>query len=178
MKTTDSRDLLRAYAQKRSETAFHELVNRYVALIYSVAIRRVDGNTQLAEDVTQQVFTDLARKAATLPASVMLGGWLHRHAGFVASTAMRGELRRRNRERLAVEMNALNESSEVNWKQLAPVLDEAMDELDTTDRDALVLRFFERREFRAIGAALGVSDDTAQKRVSRALEKLRELLAK
>src|SRR5207249_8707096 len=108
----------------------------------------------------------------------MLGGWLHRHTGFVASTAMRGEQRRRNRERQAAEMNALSEPSEAGWKQLAPGLDEAMDELDAADRDALVLRYFERRELRAVGAALGVSGDTAQKRVSRALDKLREHLSR
>src|SRR5262245_16718817 len=146
MKTTDAQDLLRAYAQDHSEAAFQELVNRYVDLVYSAASRRVNGDMLLAEDVTQQVFTDLARKAGSLPSNVMLGGWLHRHTGFVASTAMRGEQRRRNRERLAVEMNALNEPSEANWKRLAPALDEAMDELDSVDRDALVLRYFERRD--------------------------------
>ena len=178
MKTTDTQQLLQAYARGHSEAAFQELVNRYVDLVYSAAIRRVDGDTQLAEDVTQEVFTHLARKAASLPPNVTLGGWLHRHTGFVASTAMRGEQRRRNRERQAVEMNALNEPSEAEWNQLGPVLDEAMDELDTADRDALVLRYFEQFELRAVGAALGVSDDTAQKRVSRAVEKLRGLLLK
>jgi hypothetical protein len=89
---------------------------------------------------------------------------------------MRGEQRRRDRERLAVEMNALNEPSEAGWRQFAPMLDQAMDEMDEADRDALVLRYFEGRELRAVGAALGVSDDTAQKRVDRALEKLHVLL--
>jgi RNA polymerase sigma factor (sigma-70 family) len=176
VKTTNNHELLRAYAQEHSESAFEELVNRYVALVYSAAIRRVSGDRQLAEDVTQEVFTDLARKAAALPPTVMLGGWLHRHSGYVASTAMRGEQRRRDRERKAVEMNALNDPSEADWRQFAPVLDEAMDEMDAADRDALVLRYFERCELRTVGVALGVSDDTAQKRVSRALEKLRALL--
>ena len=178
MKTTDHHELLRAYAQDHSEAAFQELVQRYVDLVYSAAIRRVSGDRQLAEDVTQEVFTDLARKGAALPSNVMLGGWLHRHTGYVASTAMRGEHRRRDHERQAVEMNALNESSEADWSQFAPVLDEAMDEMDPSDRDALVLRYFERCELREVGTALGVSDDTAQKRVSRALEKLRQQLAR
>src|SRR5262249_756522 len=133
-------------------------------------------NRQLAEDVSQQVFTDLARKADSLPINVMLGGWLHRHTGFVASNFMRVELRRQNRERKALEMNTMNEPSEADWNQLAPVLDEAIDQLDTTDRDALVLRFFEQQDLRAVGAALGITDDAAQKRVSRAVERLRELL--
>lgn len=178
MKTTNHHELLRAYAQDHSESAFQELVNCYVDLVYSAAIRRVSGDRQLAEDVTQEVFTDLARKAAALPPNVTLGGWLLRHTGYVASTAMRGDQRRRDRERQAVEMNALNEPSEAGWRQFAPILDDAMDELDAADRDALVLRYFERCELRAVGAALGVSDDTAQKRVSRALDKLRENLVR
>ncbi len=172
----DTRELLRAYAHEKSEAAFQELVDRYVDLVFSTALRRLGDNRQLAEDVSQQVFTDLARKAASLPKDLMLGGWLHRHTGFVASNIMRSEYRRQNRERKALEMNALNEPSDADWNQLAPVLDEVMDELDSSDRNALVLRYFERRDFRAVGAALGVSDDAAQKRVSRAVEKLRELL--
>jgi RNA polymerase sigma factor (sigma-70 family) len=178
VKTTNHHELLRAYAQDHSESAFQELVQRYIDLVYSAAIRRVSGDRELAEDVTQEVFSDLARKAAALPATVMLGGWLHRHTGYVASTALRGEQRRRAHERQAVEMNALNEPSDADWSQFAPVLDEAMDELDTADREALVMRYFERCELREVGAALGVSDDTAQKRVSRALEKLRQQLAR
>jgi RNA polymerase sigma factor (sigma-70 family) len=178
VKTTDHHELLRAYAQDHSESAFQELVQRYVELVYSAAIRRVSGDRELAEDVAQEVFTDLARKAAALPPTVMLGGWLHRHTGYVAATAMRAEQRRRDHERQAVEMNALNEPSDADWSQFAPVLDEAMDEMDPADRDALVLRYFERCELREVGAALGVSDDTAQKRVSRALEKLRQQLAR
>jgi len=172
----DVQALLQAYARENSEAAFQELVNRYLDLVFSTAIRRVGGNRQLAEDVSQLVFTDLARKAASLPNNVMLGGWLHRHTGFVASNVLRTEQRRRHRERKAMEMNALNEPSEADWNQLALVLDEAMDQLDSSDRDAVVLRYFERRELRAVGTALGISDDAAQKRVSRAVDKLRELL--
>jgi DNA-directed RNA polymerase specialized sigma24 family protein len=97
VKTTKHHELLRAYAQDHSESAFQELVNRYVDLVYSAAIRRVSGERQLAEDVTQEVFADLARKAAALPPTVTLGGWLLRHTGYVASTAMRGDQRRRGR---------------------------------------------------------------------------------
>src|SRR5258706_4765339 len=109
MNTTDTQSLLRAYVRDHSETAFQELVNRYIDLVYSVAIRRVSGDMLLAEDVTQMVFTDLARKAASLPANIMLGGWLHRHSGFVAASAVRTEQRRRTRERIAVEMNAVDQ---------------------------------------------------------------------
>ncbi len=77
--------LLREYRENRSETAFEELVNRYIDLVYSVALRRVSGDVHRAHDVVQSVFTDLARKAQDLPGDVMLGGWLHRHSCFVAS---------------------------------------------------------------------------------------------
>jgi len=177
MNTMDANALLHAYVQEESEAAFQELVNRYIDLVFSTAIRRLGGNRQLAEDVSQQVFTDLARKAGSLPKNLMLGGWLHRHTGFVASNLMRAELRRQTREMKALEMNAINEPSEADWNQLAPVLDEAMDQLDSCDRDALVLRFFEQQDLRAVGAAFGITDDAAQKRVSRAVERLRELLA-
>jgi len=124
----ETHELLRAYAQEHSESAFQELVHRYVDLVYSAAIRCVDGDTQLAEDVTQEVFTNLAGKARSLPRSVMLGGWLHRHTCFVAATVMRTERRRQSRARQAFEMNALDDHSEANLAQVAPILDEVATE--------------------------------------------------
>ena len=64
-----------------------------------------------------------------------------------------------------------------DWDQLRPILDEAMAELSEPDYDALVLRFFKNQDLRLVGLALGVSDDAAQKRVSRALDKLRAALS-
>jgi RNA polymerase sigma factor (sigma-70 family) len=173
---TDAPSLLRQYVEHGSESAFRELVTRYIDFVHSVALRRVDGDSQLAQDVAQTVFTDLARKASTFPGDVMLGGWLHRHTCFVSSSAIRQERRRHARERNAVEMNALQAPGDAEWQQIAPILDEAIDELGTDDRQAILLRFFEGCDLRTVGAALGASDDTAQKRVSRAVDKLRELL--
>ena len=174
--TSDSHRLLDDFVKNGSEAAFRELVVRYTNLVYSVAVRVVDGDAQLAQDVTQTVFIDLARLARKLPAEVMLGGWLHRHTCFVAATVLRGERRRQSRERRAVEMNALDDYSETNLAQVAPVLDEAIDRLGTEDRTAILLRFFEQSDFRSVGKFLGVSEDTARMRVARALEKLRLLL--
>src|SRR5678815_2056765 len=106
---TDGRQLIADYVDSGSETAFRELAARYVDLVYSAAIRLVNGDAHLAQDVTQTVFTDLARMARTLSRDVMLGGWLHRHTCFVASKVMRSERRRRERERQAVQMNALDD---------------------------------------------------------------------
>jgi len=175
---TDTGQLLRDYAERGSEEAFRELVTRYIDLVYSVALRRLGGNTHLAEDIVQTVFTDLARKARSLRGEPMLGGWLHRHTCFVSSTFMRGERRRQERERQAIDMNMLLHSVDSPWDEIAPVLDEAVDELDEADRRAVLLRFFEQRDLRAVGAALGTNEDAAQKRVGRAVEKLRGLLAK
>jgi RNA polymerase sigma factor (sigma-70 family) len=178
MNMSDTQELLNRYVRDHSESSFESLVGGYVDLVYSVAFRRVGGDTLLAQDVTQLVFTDLARKAAALGNHVMLGGWLHRHTGFVAASLLRGEQRRRTRERQAAEMNALNESSSSDWQEVAPILDEAIDQLDTADRDAVILRYFERCDYRSVGAALGATEDAAQKRVNRALEKLRAFLVK
>src|SRR5215472_13594674 len=105
MSMRDSRTLLAEYVGEGSETAFRGLVDSYVGLVYSTALRLVDGDTHRAKDVTQTVFTDLAHKARSLPKSVMLGGWLHRNTCFVASKLLRGERRRLFRERQAAEMN-------------------------------------------------------------------------
>ena len=169
--------LLRDYAESGDEAAFRELVGRYIDLVYSTAVRRVGGDADLARDVAQVVFTDLAHKAKSLRDVELLGGWLHRHTGFVASTIVRGERRRQAREQETAAMNALQDSPDSLWQQMAPLLDETIDGLEAPDRQAIMLRFFERRDFRSVGAALGISDDAAQKRVTRAVEKLRELLA-
>ncbi len=173
---TDTNQLLHQYAHHGSEPAFRELVNNYLDLVYSTALRRASGNAAQAEDITQTVFTDLSRKACSLPDKIMLGGWLHRHTCFVASTHLRSELRRQNREREAMQMNTLHSPPDDTWAQLGPVLDEAIDQLEAADREAILLRYFEHRDLRAVGVALGIGEDAAQKRVSRAVDKLRELV--
>jgi RNA polymerase sigma factor (sigma-70 family) len=172
----DSQQLLAEYVKTGSEPAFHELVARYVGLVYSAAVRLVDGDTHLAEDITQMVFADLARMARSLSRETMLGGWLHRHTCFVAAKAMRRERRRQSRERQAVEMNALQDHSEANLKAVVPVLDEVINQLGTADRSAILLRFFEQQSFRSVGLTLHCHEDAARKRVTRALEKLHVLL--
>jgi RNA polymerase sigma factor (sigma-70 family) len=176
LKMTDSRTLLAEYVKDGSEPAFRELVRRYLDLVYSAAARLVQDERHLAEDVAQTVFADLARLARSLPRDVMLGGWLHRHTCFVSATLLRGERRRRARERQAVEMNAIANQPEPNLALIAPVLDEAINQLGTADRKAILLRFFEQRDFCSVGEALGSNEDAARMRVNRALEKLHSLL--
>lgn len=175
----DDPALLLAYVEHGSERAFAELVRRHLPHVHAGALRRVNGDRALAADVAQTVFADFARKAPGLTHLTVPGGWLHRHAGFVAGKLIDRERRRRRREQEAAAMNTLTEpDTDPAWAATAPLLDAALDTLPRADRDAIVLRFFEHRDFHSVGTALGISDDTAQKRVSRALEKLRAVLTK
>jgi len=168
--------LLLEYANGGSERAFRDLVSSYVNFVFSIALRMVGGDRPLAEDVTQAVFTDLARKARSLPKDVQLGGWLHRHTCFVARKSLRRERRRIAREKLAIELHSIQDYTEENLAQLALVLDELINDLGEEDRNSIVLRFFEELDFRSIGETLGCSEDAARMRVSRAVDKMAVLL--
>ncbi len=172
----DSQPLLAEYATTGSEAAFREIVSRYVDFVYSTAWRLVNGNSQLAEDVTQMVFISLAKNARALSSHVLLGGWLHQRTFHLATKAARSERRRQIREREAAAMNKLHDDSHDPWREVAPVLDEAITQLAPADRTAILLRFFERRDFRSVADALGGHEDAARMRVNRALQKLHTLL--
>jgi uncharacterized protein (TIGR03435 family) len=175
--TNDDMRLVREYASRQSESAFAALVSRHTNLVYSAALRQT-RDPQLAEEVTQVVFIILARKAASLGAKTILTGWLYRTAGYVSGSALKRELRRQHREQEAFMQSELDAQAGSTWKQLSPLLDEAMLRLGQTDRDALVLRFFEGRSLNEVGSALGASEEAAKKRVNRALEKMRNFFAK
>ncbi len=172
----DDQELLRRYAAENSEAAFSELIARYVNLVYSTALRRVDGDVHLAQDVSQLVFTALARKARFLSNNVVLAGWLHSATRYAAAQMMRTNRRRQRREEEAVAMNLLEPGNPTDWQALKPLLDAALDKLNQTDRDVLLLRFFEQRSFAEVGHSLGSNEDAARKRVNRALDKLRATL--
>lgn len=172
-------DLLREFAATQSEPAFAELVARHLPLVHSAALRRVNGDAHLAQEIAQAVFLILARKAGGIGEKAVLTGWLWRTTQFVAADALRQNARRREREHQAYLESAMSQTeTDEAWQQLAPVLDDAMNALRTADRDAVLLRYFENKPLAEVGAALGVSEDAARVRVNRALEKLRALLAK
>jgi RNA polymerase sigma factor (sigma-70 family) len=180
-------ELLREYVRGNSETAFETLVARHVNLVYSVALRKT-GNAHAAEEITQAVFIILAKKARGLSPRTILAGWLCETARLTAANFLRGEIRRQRREQEAYMQSVLNESEsdalsrrnpmEADWPQIAPLLDDAMAKLGEKDRNAVVLRFFENKNLRDVGTALGASEDAAKMRVTRAVEKLRKFFTK
>ena len=172
----DDLQLLREYAEHRTEQAFTDLVDRHIDFVYSTALRLV-RESELAEDVTQMVFIRLARKAGSLRDGTILTGWLYRTTLFIAQTALRKDWRRRKRESLAMQFSELDRDCESVWKEVAPLLEEAMGRLSQPDQEAVLLRFFAGKSLREVGDALGISDDTAQKRVGRALERMRDYLS-
>src|SRR4051794_13878605 len=170
----DDEQLLRRYAADHDQDAFAELVRRYVNFVYSCAWRQV-RDPQLAEDVAQIVFANLARKAGRISARPVLAGWLHRDIRYTVLELLRKERRRQARELESIAMDT--PQNDPDWEKIRPLLDEALSQLSGIDRDALLLRFFEERSFKEVGEAIGAGEDSARKRVSRALEKLRALLA-
>lgn len=169
-------ELLRAYVDHGSESAFGELVSRHLNLVYATALRKL-ANASLAEEVAQTVFILLAKKAHTLSPKVILAGWLHHTTVFASNAAIRSQQRREHREHQFMASGP-NEENEPLWKEIAPQLETALTSLRDADRCALLLYYFEQKSFRDVGLVLGISEDAAQKRVERALPKLRVLLSK
>ncbi|MGA2854993.1 MAG: sigma-70 family RNA polymerase sigma factor [Verrucomicrobiota bacterium] len=177
MPESDDHRLLAEFVRDRSETAFTELVRRYAGLVHSTAFRFC-GNPHHAEEITQAVFVILARKAETLSPRVVVSGWLYQTARLTAANFVKGEMRRRRREQEAVMQSNLLETGSTDWGKIAPLLDDAMGALGETDRNAVLLRYFENRTSSEIGVALRMNEETARKRVNRALEKLRHIFVK
>ena len=174
---SDDMTLVREFATNQSETAFAALVERHIALVHSAALRQV-GDAHLAEEITQAVFIILARKAASLGPKTILSAWLYRTTRYAAADALRARRRRQAREQEAHMQSILNPPDTDAWAQLVPLLDAALAELGETDRTALVLRFFENKTAREIAGALRMEEAAAQKRVARALDKLRAIFVK
>ena len=171
----DDWQLLRSYGCDDAEDAFTEIVRRRVNLVYSAALRQVH-EAEFAKDVTQVVFANLASRAKSLKAKGTLAGWLYRDAFFTSREMLRRERRRVAHEQEAVAMQD-GESSR-DWARIKPRLDVLLSQLGQSDRDALLLRYFEQSSLKEVGSSLGMEEDAARKRVSRALERLRMLFAR
>lgn len=176
----DDHVLLSRFVDEGANEAFTALVQRHLNLVYFAALRQTGGDAALAEDIAQGVFADLARKAATLRGRPALAGWLYTSTRYAAANALRTERRRRAREQEAYVMQEVmrNEETATDWDRLRPVIDDALHGLNETDREAVLLRFFEGRAFAEIGSALRLTEEAARKRVDRALDKMAAMLAR
>ena len=172
---TDDMELVREYARHNSEEAFASLVSQHINLVFSVALRQL-RDRGLAEEVTQATFIILARKARSLNSKTIVSAWLCRTAQYAAADALKAQRRRLRREQELHMESVINESESESrpWAEIGPMLDGAMAQLGEKDHSAIVLRYFEGKDLKAVGAALGVSENAAKTRVSRATEKLRK----
>ena len=175
MNDNDDMTLLRAWARERSETAFRAVVERYAGLVFGVALRRT-GERPLAEEAVQNVFIDLARKAAVIvELQRPLAAWLHRCAVYESATLLRSEIR--HREKMKRFSNTPDDEPAPDpWQEVRPLLDAAINALSEPDRRVLLLHWFERRTFADIAEKTGSSAAAAQRRGLRALDKLAALL--
>jgi len=177
---TDDAESLSRYAADQAEDAFAELTRRHVDLVYSAALRLMNGDVHAAQDVTQQVFTEVARQAKRLARHPALVGWLYTTTRLMALRMNRTEQRRQAREQEANMMNQLlhDDTPPTDWNRLRPVIEDAMHELDDKDRHAVLLRYFQNKTLNEVGAALNLTENAARMRVDRALDKLRGKLAR
>lgn len=176
----DDAELLRRYAEENSQAAFATLVERHIDFVYAAALRQVHGNASFAQDVTQTVFADVARKAAKLARHRVFVGWLHTAARFAAAKTIRSERRRQTREQQAQVMNDIlrEADSPIDWERLYPVLDEVLGELKERERLAILLRFFEKQPLTGVAKTLSLTEPAARSCLDRALDKMREQLAR
>jgi RNA polymerase sigma factor (sigma-70 family) len=178
---TDDITLLQTFVAEHSDAAFRALVELRIDFVHATALRQVGGDAHLAREVTQNVFLDLARKARTLAGRPNLTGWFYTSTRFAAAKAQRTRGRRMNYETKAHAMHEILSSASgpaIEWNELRPVIDDALGELGENDRNAILLRFFEGRSHAEVGTAIGLAENSARMRVERALEKLRERLAR
>lgn len=173
-------ELLQRYARDRSEDALAEVVKRHINFVYQVALREVGGDAHHASDVTQGVFIQVAQKAGFLGDHRVLKGWLFNTARYLAANLVRSERRRHRREKEAHTMQQIgNESvAMADWASARPLINDALGTLSKRDREAVLLRYFEERDFAEIGVRLSLTPDAARLRVERALERMRVVLAR
>jgi DNA-directed RNA polymerase specialized sigma24 family protein len=160
-------ELLERYARGGSQEAIAELVRRHVDLVYSSAIRRVGMDAHLAEDVTQDVFAELAQKSESLLARTALEGWLYTISRFKAVDVVGKASRRRIREALLMNANQAMDKAEPDWRKLPPLIDEALDSVGKADGEILVLRCFGNGSFADLVRSLALSEDAARMRSAR-----------
>ena len=177
MMELSDRELLDRFATRHDEAAFRTLVERHLALVHGVA-RRVTGNEDLARDVAQSTFVRLAERAALIPKDLWLTAWLHRVTHHLAIDLVRREDARKKYELATLDPALMDPDPSPAWPELAPVVDTLINGLPAADRELLLLRYYRNEPHAVVARKLGISEAATKKRASRALEKLRVLLAK
>jgi RNA polymerase sigma factor (sigma-70 family) len=166
----EDRRLLRQFVEQRSSAAFAQLRERHARMVYRTCYREL-GDEETAKDAAQAVFIALAERAHRLSSKVVIAGWLFKASLLASRSIRRSEKRRQRRERIAALPHA-----QLTWDSVEPAVNQALDRLPAADRDLLVLRYLDERTLREAGQALGISEDAARMRLTRALERLRKQL--
>jgi RNA polymerase sigma factor (sigma-70 family) len=164
--------LLRGYLQQQDEQAFAELVRRHIGWVYHLAMRQLRDPAD-AEDATQAVFMLLLRKAGRFRDAQPISPWLFHSTMFMCRDARKSRQRRAIHERKAAAMRSEANRAENSPSEISCQLDEAIDRLRQIDRQTIVLRFFQGLSHEQIAETLGISEDAAKMRLSRAVERLR-----
>lgn len=178
--------LLEGFAKRGDATAFRQLVERYTPVVYAAARRQI-RDVHLAEDVTQAVFVLLARKAASIRDAGTLPAWLISATRLCALATVREEVRRKAREaRVAAAAPTIDTSHPAgsteqpmtaDARAVERAVDEALCHLSDKDRTAVVLRYLQGKSQREVADAMGVSENAAAQRLSRAVARLRKFFS-
>jgi RNA polymerase sigma factor (sigma-70 family) len=172
---------LRLYASTGDPQAFERLTHLYINLVYTFCRRQLT-DAHLAEDATQAVFILLAQKGRTMRTDVILCGWLFQTARRCCANARRANQRRTRHEteaaKLRPEIVPTSTTQSLEQEEVGRVLQRAMQKLGTTDRDALLLRYFDQCSNRGVGEVLGLSEEAAKTRIVRAVQKLRSIMTR
>ncbi len=163
------------FTEEQDDTAFGKIVSLHIDPVYAVAMRRTGGRHDLAEDIVQAAFTDLAKQRRQIRDGMAVGSWLLRHTAFLSSHALRSEGRRLKRQYEAVMLQD-QESHHDTGHGYSEEMDAALAQLNEGDRTAIIGRFYAGLDFKSLAAQLGTTSEAAQMRVGRAARKLKDVL--
>ncbi len=172
----DDRTLLAHFNATGDRDALDELARKYVHQVYGSALRQT-GDPHAAEDITQAVFVVFISKAGSIADAAHLPGWFFQTTRYAANNHLKQARRHAFYERQAAREADMTLPDPNNTSSLLPDLDEALATLSPADRNLVLLRHFHGAEVEQIGQSLGLTESTARKRLTRAVERLREFFA-
>jgi RNA polymerase sigma factor (sigma-70 family) len=167
-------------ADKQEPTEASAALQRQVDMVYAYALRQTKDE-HVASDVMQAVFVILARKrkAGRAPPEKFLLGWLFKVTSYAVKEVRRAAARRAYHEKRVADKTAeAFMLSEAEKEELMAVVDASMLRLSAMDREVVVRRYLQGQSLAEVAAAVGMTENTTGRRVTRALEKLRKMLAR